>query len=69
MITAIFPAAGQGRRMEAGINKVFLELCGKPILVHTLLAFSRCPAIDDLIVVVAQKRWDLSRRSYAQSPD
>ena len=53
MITAIFPAAGQGRRMEAGINKVFLELCGKPILVHTLLAFSRCPAIDDLIVVVA----------------
>jgi len=55
MITAIFPAAGQGRRMKASINKVFLELCGKPILVHTLLAFSRCPVIDKLIVVVGKE--------------
>lgn len=54
MITAIFPAAGQGRRMKASINKVFLELCGKPILVHTLLAFSRCALIDQLIVVVGK---------------
>ena len=52
MVTAIFPAAGQGKRMKANINKVFLELMGKPILVHTLLAFSRCDAIDNLIVVV-----------------
>jgi 2-C-methyl-D-erythritol 4-phosphate cytidylyltransferase len=53
MVTAIFPAAGQGKRMEVGVNKVFLELLGKPILVHTVLAFSKCAAIDDLIVVVA----------------
>lgn len=53
MVTAIFPAAGQGKRMEVGINKVFLDLMGKPILIHTLLAFSSCAAIDDLIVVVA----------------
>jgi len=52
MVTAIFPAAGQGKRMKASVNKVFLELMGKPILVHTLLAFSRCDAIDNLIVVV-----------------
>lgn len=53
MVTAIFPAAGQGRRMELGVNKVFLELCGKPILLHTLQAFSACAAIDDMIVIVA----------------
>lgn len=53
MVTAIFPAAGQGKRMEVGINKVFLELLGKPILVHTVMAFSNCAVIDDLIIVVA----------------
>lgn len=52
MVTAIFPAAGQGKRMEVGVNKVFLELLGKPILIHTLMTFSDCVAVDDLIVVV-----------------
>ena len=53
MVTAVFPAAGQGRRMNAGINKVFLDLLGKPILVHTLQRFSRSKKINHLIVVVA----------------
>ena len=52
MVTAIFPAAGHGSRMKTGANKVFMNLMGKPILVHTLLAFSRCDLVDDLIVVV-----------------
>lgn len=53
MVTAVFPAAGQGRRMQTGINKIFLRLSDKPILIHTLLAFSRCSEIDNLIISVA----------------
>lgn len=53
MVTAVFPAAGQGKRMQVGVNKVFLQLIDKPILVHTLVAFSNCDAIDDLIISVA----------------
>ena len=53
MVTVIFPAAGQGRRMKAGINKAFLELAGVPMLVRTLLKFSECDAVARLIVVVA----------------
>ncbi|MBQ1913913.1 MAG: 2-C-methyl-D-erythritol 4-phosphate cytidylyltransferase [Selenomonadaceae bacterium] len=53
MVTAVFPAAGQGRRMNVGINKVFLDLVGKPILVHTLQRFSRSKYINHLVVVVA----------------
>ena len=53
MVTVVFPAAGQGRRMQAGVNKVFLELSGKPILVRTLLRFSQCPSVDRLVAVVA----------------
>lgn len=53
MVTAIFPAAGQGKRMNTKVNKIFLQLLGKPVLVHTLLAFSRCEMIDELIICVA----------------
>ena len=53
MVAAVFPAAGQGKRMRAGMNKVFLELAGLPILVHTLRRFSQSTKIDYLVVVVA----------------
>ena len=55
MVSVIFPAAGEGRRMNAGKNKVLLELMGKPILVRTLLRFSECPAVDDFVVVVGEE--------------
>ncbi|MCH7323549.1 2-C-methyl-D-erythritol 4-phosphate cytidylyltransferase [Solibacillus sp. MA9] len=35
----VLPAAGSGKRMGAGQNKLFLTLVDKPILVHTLLVF------------------------------
>ena len=54
MVSVIFPAAGAGRRMKAGKNKVFLELSGMPILLRTLQRFSAVPAVAELIVVVAE---------------
>ena len=51
VVTAIFPAAGKGKRMQAGMNKVLVELEGVPILVRTLARFSRCQAVDRLVVV------------------
>ena len=35
----VLPAAGSGKRMGAGQNKLFLVLNDKPILMHTLLVF------------------------------
>ena len=37
----ILPAAGSGKRMAAGRNKLFLELRQKPILIHTLEVFQQ----------------------------
>ena len=51
MVSVIFPAAGQGRRMRAGRNKVLLTLGGEPILVRTLRQFARVPAVGECIVV------------------
>ncbi|QCR34570.1 2-C-methyl-D-erythritol 4-phosphate cytidylyltransferase [Lysinibacillus sp. SGAir0095] len=35
----VLPAAGSGKRMGAGQNKLFLQLDNKPILMHTLEVF------------------------------
>lgn len=37
----VLPAAGSGKRMGAGQNKLFLQLRGVPILIHTLRVFER----------------------------
>ncbi|WP_046176527.1 2-C-methyl-D-erythritol 4-phosphate cytidylyltransferase [Domibacillus indicus] len=35
----VIPAAGKGKRMKAGMNKVLLELKGRPLIIHTLAVF------------------------------
>ncbi|TDM12031.1 2-C-methyl-D-erythritol 4-phosphate cytidylyltransferase [Macrococcus lamae] len=48
MYTVIIPAAGQGRRMGCGHNKVFLEVDGIPVIRRTVEAFqshNKCAAI------------------------
>ena len=52
MNTALIFAGGTGRRMgSAGRPKQFLELHGKPIIIHTLEHFDRHPRIDAIAVV------------------
>lgn len=62
MATIILPAAGQGKRMHAGVNKVFLELSGKPMLVHTMLRFSACPEVDGFIIPAGEAEIPLLQR-------
>lgn len=68
MVSVIFPAAGQGKRMGLGFNKVFTELSGKPILIQTLLSFSRCDCVDELIVAVNPNDVELVRKVLAKIP-
>ena len=53
MVIVIIPAAGQGKRMGAGQNKVLLPLAGRPVLFHSLYTFAKCPQIKQIIVVSA----------------
>ena len=52
MVSVVFPAAGQAHRMHVGLNKVFLTLAGKPMLLRTLLTFSKVPDVGELIIAV-----------------
>ncbi|MFT8888194.1 MAG: 2-C-methyl-D-erythritol 4-phosphate cytidylyltransferase [Ethanoligenens sp.] len=49
-VTAIIVAAGNGRRM-GGIAKPFLPLCGRPVLMYALEAFTQCPLITEIVLV------------------
>ena len=51
--TAVVLAAGEGRRLGAGLNKIYIQLAGQPLLSHCLRAFDRSPLIDQIVLVVA----------------
>ncbi len=62
---AIIVAAGSGSRMKSAQPKQFLELNGKPILVHTLEKFHKFDPLLEIILVLNEEYvqfWnDLSR--------
>ena len=51
LVTAIIPAAGSGRRIGSSSHKQFMELGGKPVIIHTLERFQQSSAIDEIVVV------------------
>ncbi len=53
MNIAIIFAAGSGVRMGAGIPKQFLEINGKPILIHTLQLFQDHDEIDKIYLAMS----------------
>jgi len=52
MNSAIIVAAGRGTRMGRGVDKLFLEVAGHPVLLHTWRRFDESPLIDEIVVVV-----------------
>lgn len=53
MVTAIIAAAGRGTRMGRGINKVFIPLFDRPVLMHSVTMLAGCAAVRQLLVVAA----------------
>lgn len=61
MITALIVAAGQGRRMGGDRRKQFMELAGRPVVLHSLETFASVARIDAVIVVVPCDEIDFCR--------
>lgn len=59
--TAVILAAGLGKRMQAGHNKQFIEICGQSILTHTLTVFAQIPEIAKIVLVVRAGEEDTCR--------
>ena len=54
MISAILVAAGKGTRMGANVDKLWLEVAGRPVIAHTWKKFNDSPLIDEIILVVRE---------------
>lgn len=52
MVSAIIVAAGKGTRMGPDIDKLFLEVAGRPVIAHTWRRFAEAKDIDEIVVVV-----------------
>jgi 2-C-methyl-D-erythritol 4-phosphate cytidylyltransferase len=60
MLTAIIVAAGSSQRM--GFDKLFATVAGQPVIAHTLQAFERASAVNEIIVVAREDRHDEIRK-------
>jgi 2-C-methyl-D-erythritol 4-phosphate cytidylyltransferase len=52
MVSAIIVAAGKGTRMGANVDKLWLEVAGKPVVAHTWKKFNDAKCVDEIILVV-----------------
>ncbi len=55
----LIAAAGRGKRMGAGENKIYLPLRGKPILAHTLKVFLKTGLFSLIGVIIAPGEADV----------
>ena len=55
---AIIVAGGKGERMGAAIPKQFLELAGKPILMHTMEKFKQTIPSIEIILALPENQFD-----------
>ena len=55
-VSVVIFAGGTGMRMNSKIPKQFLEVDGKPIIIHTLEFFEKNENVDD-IVIVCKEDW------------
>src|SRR5437870_6651266 len=55
MVSAIIVAAGNGTRMGPNVDKLFLEVAGRPVVAHTWARFNHAACIDEIVLVVRDR--------------
>lgn len=63
---AVIVAGGKGKRINAGINKQFIEINGKPIIYYTLKVFQLHEDIESIVLVAAPEEVDYCKREIVQ---
>lgn len=54
--TAIIVAAGAGSRFKSDTPKQFIEINGKPVIVHTIERLHSAPSVDSIVLVLAAEQ-------------
>lgn len=58
MVSALIVAAGKGTRMGPDIDKLFLQVAGRPVLAHTWSQFEQAESISEIVLVVREGMQD-----------
>lgn len=61
MNIGIVVAAGKSSRVGKNVDKAFLSLGSKPVVVYSLLAFEKCADIEQVVLVVRKERMESAR--------
>lgn len=54
-------AGGKSERMGPDVDKAFLSLGSRPVVIYSLLAFEKCAEIDEVVLVVRKERLESAR--------
>jgi 2-C-methyl-D-erythritol 4-phosphate cytidylyltransferase len=65
-VAVVVPCAGLGKRMGHDVPKQFMEIGGKPILVHTLQKFDSIDDVAHIILVVPQDHLNFTKNIIAE---
>lgn len=57
-VSAVIVAAGKSTRMGGNIKKQFINLDGKPVILHTVEAFEKSDMVDEIVVVTSKEDID-----------
>ena len=60
-LSAVILAGGSGSRFGSDKPKQFTEINGKPVILHTLLAFENCPDVNEIVIVCRSGEEELYR--------
>ncbi len=61
-VSAIIPAAGQGKRLGSKVPKAFVPVNGRPLLVRTLSALKRSFLFEEMIVAVSFEWLEVAKK-------
>lgn len=67
MNIALIVAGGSGQRMKTAQRKQYLDIGGKSVIAHTILAFEECRKIDGIVLVLPPE--DISMVSQLVLPE
>lgn len=58
---AVVLCAGCGTRMNSEVQKQYLLIKGKPVVYYSLIAFEKCPFIDEIVLVTGKEEIEYCR--------
>jgi 2-C-methyl-D-erythritol 4-phosphate cytidylyltransferase len=64
-VGAVIVAAGSSRRMD-GVDKMFAQLDGKPVIARVLATFQECGFVDSIVLVLGEQNIERGKQLVAE---